>query len=146
MTDWLSMNAADLGRGIGAGEIDPVALTEAYLSAIDAHPARDRIYSAVTHDRARAEAAAAADRARAGYRLGPLDGVPISWKDLFDSAGVETASGTALLAGRHSGPGCACSAQCHDGGAGLSGQDAYERAGLFRAGIEPGNGNTALCE
>ena len=67
---------------------------------MDAHAARDRIYSAVTHDRARAEAAAAAARAKARQRLGPLDGVPVSWKDLFDSAGVETCSGSALLAGR----------------------------------------------
>jgi aspartyl-tRNA(Asn)/glutamyl-tRNA(Gln) amidotransferase subunit A len=29
-----------------------------------------------------------------------LDGVPISWKDLFDSAGVATEAGSALLAGR----------------------------------------------
>ncbi len=100
MQEWLWATAADLGRGIDAGEIDPVALTETYLEAIEGHADRDRIYSAVTADRARAEAAAASARAKAGQRLGPLDGVPISWKDLFDSAGVETCSGTALLAGR----------------------------------------------
>ncbi len=54
----------------------------------------------MTHERARAEAKAAAARADAGQRLGPLDGVPISWKDLFDSAGTETRAGSALLAGR----------------------------------------------
>lgn len=100
MQDWLWMSAADLGRGIAAGEIDPEALTDTYLSAIRAHPQRDAIYSAVTEDRARAEAAAAAARAKAGQRRGPLDGVPVSWKDLFDSAGVATEAGSALLAGR----------------------------------------------
>ncbi|MEM9756339.1 MAG: amidase family protein, partial [Pseudomonadota bacterium] len=35
-----------------------------------------------------------------GTRLGPLDGVPVSWKDLFDTAGTATEAGTALLAGR----------------------------------------------
>jgi len=54
----------------------------------------------VTEGRARAEAAAASARAKAGQRLGPLDGVPISWKDLFDSAGVATEAGSALLKGR----------------------------------------------
>ena len=49
MDQWLYMTAADLGRGIASGEIDPIDLTEAYLSAIDAHPARDRIYTVVTH-------------------------------------------------------------------------------------------------
>lgn len=98
--DWPSMTAADLGRGIAAGRIDPVELAEAYLAAIAAHPAGARIYARITPARARGEAAAAAARARAGDRLGPLDGVPISWKDLFDSAGVATEAGSALLAGR----------------------------------------------
>lgn len=100
MQDWLWATAADLGRGIGAGDIDPVDLCEAYLTAIDAHPLRDRIYARVTHDRARVEAAAASGRARAGQRLSPLDGVPVSWKDLFDTAGVATEAGTKLLEGR----------------------------------------------
>lgn len=100
MQDWLTMSAAQLGRGIASGEIDPVALTEAYLTAIDSHPETARIYTKVTHERARAEAKAAQERAKAGLRRSPLDGVPISWKDLFDSAGVETESGSDLLKGR----------------------------------------------
>ena len=98
--DWLWMSACDLGRAIGAGEIDPVGLTESYLAAIDAHPLSPRIYARVTHDRARAEAKAASARAALGHRLGLLDGVPVSWKDLFDSAGVTTEAGSALLKGR----------------------------------------------
>jgi aspartyl-tRNA(Asn)/glutamyl-tRNA(Gln) amidotransferase subunit A len=100
MQDWRWQTAADLGRGIAAGVINPVALTELYLAAIDAHEHRDRIYARVTHDRARAEAKAASGRAASGFRRGPLDGVPVSWKDLFDSAGIGTEAGTALMAGR----------------------------------------------
>ncbi|WP_170378294.1 amidase [Ruegeria atlantica] len=100
MQDWLTMTACDLGRGIGMGRIDPVELTETYLSAIDEHPHSDRIYARVTHDRARSEAAAAQARAKQGQRLSLLDGVPISWKDLFDTAGIGTESGSALLKGR----------------------------------------------
>ena len=100
MDEWRWMSAADLGRGIGAGGIDPVSLTEVFLEAIDAHKYRDRIYARVTHDRARAEAKAASARARAGTRKSLLDGVPISWKDLFDTAGTATEAGSALLKGR----------------------------------------------
>lgn len=100
MHEWLWMTAADLGRGIGAGEIDPVALTECYLAAITAHEHGEATYARVTAERALAEAGAAAERAKARQRLSPLDGVPISWKDLFDSAGVATESGSALLKGR----------------------------------------------
>ncbi|MBI1220243.1 MAG: amidase [Rhodobacteraceae bacterium] len=94
------MTAADLGRGIAAGEISPVALTETFLDAIRGHQHRDRIYARLTESRALAEAAAAHDRAKAGLRRGLLDGVPLSWKDLFDTAGVATEAGSALLAGR----------------------------------------------
>lgn len=100
MEAWRWMSAADLGRAIGAGEICPRALCDSYLAAIAAHPDAGRIYARVTATRARAEADAAARRARAGQRLGPLDGVPVSWKDLFDSAGTATEAGTRLLAGR----------------------------------------------
>ncbi len=100
MQNWLSMSAGDLGRGIAAGDIDPVELTKTYLEAIDAHPSRDRIYARVTHDRAMTEARAAQARAQAGRRLSALDGVPISWKDLFDTAGVATEAGSALLKNR----------------------------------------------
>jgi aspartyl-tRNA(Asn)/glutamyl-tRNA(Gln) amidotransferase subunit A len=100
MEHWLRMSAADLGRGIETGDIDPVALCQTYLDAIDAHPLRDRIYARVTADRALSEATAAAQRAKAGQRRSPLDGVPASWKDLFDTKGIVTEAGTALLAGR----------------------------------------------
>jgi aspartyl-tRNA(Asn)/glutamyl-tRNA(Gln) amidotransferase subunit A len=100
MQAWLKMTAADLGRGIAAGQIDPVALCQTYLDAIEAHPLRDRIYARVTADRALAEAQAAADRAKSGHRLSALDGVPISWKDLFDTTGVATEAGSKLLEGR----------------------------------------------
>ena len=94
------MTAADLGRAIGRGEISPMTLCETYLDAIETHPERDRIYSAVTAGRALAEAGAAETRASLGQRRGPLDGVPVSWKDLFDSAGTRTEAGSKLLAGR----------------------------------------------
>ena len=100
MQDWLWATAAHLGRGIESGEIDPVDLCDIYLAAIDAHPMRDRIYARVSADRARNEAAAASVRAKAGQRLSSLDGVPVSWKDLFDTAGVATEAGTKLMEGR----------------------------------------------
>lgn len=94
------MSAAALGRAIGVGAVDPVDLAEHFLDAIDAHPLSGRIYARVTPDRARAEAEAARARAAVAQRLSPLDGVPISWKDLFDTAGVATEAGSKLLEGR----------------------------------------------
>lgn len=100
MKNWLWMTVGDLGRAIGAGQIHPVELTEAYLEAIAAHPYAGRIYARTTPRRARTMAMAAAARAKAGTRIGLLDGVPLSWKDLFDAAGTGCEAGTALLQGR----------------------------------------------
>lgn len=100
MDTWLETSAAELGRGIDAGKIDPRALTEGFLAAARDHDLTPRIYARLTEERALAEADAARERARSGMRRSPLDGVPISWKDLFDSAGVATESGSALLKGR----------------------------------------------
>ncbi len=97
---WQSMSATALGKGIEAGEIDPVTLTEAFLAAIDQHRHRDLIFARTTADRALSEAASARKRAQNGTRRGPLDGVAISWKDLFDTANIVTEAGSALLKGR----------------------------------------------
>lgn len=100
VNDWQKMGAARLGREIGAGRLDPVELCDGFLNAIADHDLADRIFARTTPDRARAEAKAAAQRARDGVRKGPLDGVPISWKDLYDSAGTATEAGSRLLEGR----------------------------------------------
>lgn len=98
--NWQTMTATDLGRKIGAGELDPVDLTRAVLETIKTHDLAPRIYARLTEERALAEAAAASLRAKNGQRLSALDGVPISWKDLFDTAGVITEAGSALLKNR----------------------------------------------
>jgi aspartyl-tRNA(Asn)/glutamyl-tRNA(Gln) amidotransferase subunit A len=54
----------------------------------------------LTPDRALAEAKDAQERARLGLRRSSLDGVPISWKDLYDTAGIKTEAGSLLLKDR----------------------------------------------
>lgn len=98
--DLLKKTASDLGRLIEAGSISPLELTESYLAAIDAHPLASRIYARTAPERALAEAKAATTRAMKGTRNGPLDGVPVSWKDLFDTKGTATEAGSAFLKDR----------------------------------------------
>jgi aspartyl-tRNA(Asn)/glutamyl-tRNA(Gln) amidotransferase subunit A len=98
--NWLWQSAGDLGRAIGAGKINAVELTEGFLDAIATHPEGGRIYARTTPRRARSMAMAAAGRAKLGQRIGLLDGVPLSWKDLFDAAGAGCEAGSALLEGR----------------------------------------------
>lgn len=97
---WHEMTALELGAGIASGAIDPVALCEHFFQRIEAVDPDRNIYVRLTKERALTEAKAAAGRRAAGLRLGPLDGVPVSWKDLFDTAGVATEAGTRIFAGR----------------------------------------------
>ena len=99
-SSWTSLSACELGRQIGQGAIDPRELASAYFECIRESAEPYDIYVRLTEPRAHAEAEAAAKRAAAGRRLSNLDGVPISWKDNFDTAGVGTEGGTLLLKGR----------------------------------------------
>ena len=51
----------------------------------------------VTADRARREADASDRRRDSGLPRGPVDGVPVVWKDLFDVVGTVTTCGSGLL-------------------------------------------------
>jgi aspartyl-tRNA(Asn)/glutamyl-tRNA(Gln) amidotransferase subunit A len=90
-------SAAEIGRLIAKGDLDPVEVAEFFLRRIE----RDRqnpSFIVVTRERALREAAASRKRCREGRPAGPLDGVPIAWKDLVDMAGERTTAGSALLA------------------------------------------------
>jgi aspartyl-tRNA(Asn)/glutamyl-tRNA(Gln) amidotransferase subunit A len=90
-------SAAEVGRLIRLGRLDPVEAAEFFLGRIE----RDRenpSFILVTRERALKEAAASRTRHREGRAAGPLDGVPIAWKDLVDMAGERTTAGSALYA------------------------------------------------
>ena len=89
--------AAEIGRLVAAGSLDPIEVAEFFLDRIE----RDRenpSFILVTRKRALEEAAASRKRRREGRAVGPLDGVPIAWKDLVDMAGERTTAGSALYA------------------------------------------------
>ena len=95
-TQSLPKTAAQLGAELRAGTLDAVDLTERTLAAIAAH--KDKaIFIEVLPARARKEAAAAAQRLKAGRPLSALDGVPVAWKDLFDVEGRVTTVGSVVF-------------------------------------------------
>jgi len=100
MADPLKMSASELGEAFENNLIDPVEALEAFFDVIQKSTLTDRIYVEVTKARAVGEAEDARKRQKLNLRTGPLDGVPISWKDLFDVAGHETTAGSDLLKGR----------------------------------------------
>ena len=85
---------AEAGRRIESGYLSPVALTEELFAHIEESDGRINSYVRLMTDSAMEEAALAKMRAKSDTRLGPLDGVPIAVKDLYDTAGVVTTGGT----------------------------------------------------
>ena len=92
---WTS--AADLAAAIRDRRLSPVEVTDAVLSRIDTVNPRVNAYCTVAADRARAEARAAEAALMRGDALGPLHGVPISFKDLTPTAGIRTTFGSKIF-------------------------------------------------
>jgi aspartyl-tRNA(Asn)/glutamyl-tRNA(Gln) amidotransferase subunit A len=74
-------------------------LTRALSKIDDPEGEGARTCLTIYRERAVAEAEAADARAKAGLSLGPMDGVIVSLKDLFDVAGDVTRAGSKVLAG-----------------------------------------------
>jgi aspartyl-tRNA(Asn)/glutamyl-tRNA(Gln) amidotransferase subunit A len=80
--------------------ISPVELTDAYLDRIERLDSKLHSYLTVTAEQAGAEARRAEQEIGRGWYRGPLHGIPIGLKDLFDTAGIRTTAGSRILADR----------------------------------------------
>ncbi|MCA0144037.1 amidase [Blastococcus sp. LR1] len=98
MTQLHDLTALEQAAAVRAKEISPTELVDHALARIEAHDAALGAFLTVTPERARAQAAEAEARVRAGGELPPLLGVPTAIKDLNNTAGVRTTFGSAALA------------------------------------------------
>ncbi|MFC5697129.1 amidase [Pseudomonas sp. GCM10022186] len=90
----------ELSRLIRSRKISPVEVAEAQLARIEALDGTLRSYARVTPGLARAQAREAEQALARGICHSPLHGIPVAFKDLFDTAGVVTAAGMPLHADR----------------------------------------------
>ena len=88
---------ADAARQIKAGDLSPLALTEACLDRIDRYDGPINAFHHVLADEARRTAAAAESEIRAGNYRGPLHGIPIALKDVFYFKGHKTTASSRVL-------------------------------------------------
>jgi aspartyl-tRNA(Asn)/glutamyl-tRNA(Gln) amidotransferase subunit A len=93
------LGAAELARRFVRGALSPVEVARALLERIERLDPALNAFVLVTAERALREAREAEAEIRAGRVRGPLHGVPLALKDLFDTAGLPTASGSRILAG-----------------------------------------------
>ena len=89
--------ATELARAIRERRLSPVEVVEAVLARIEAIEPRLNAYCTVAADQARAAAREAERRVARDERLGPLHGVPVSFKDLTSTAGIRTTHGSRIF-------------------------------------------------
>lgn len=92
------LSAVGIRRRIRDGDLSVTEVVEAHLERIRAHNDRTNAFITVTEDLARAMAADAEAAIEDGTLLGPLHGVPVAVKEIYDLAGFPTTWGSELLA------------------------------------------------
>jgi aspartyl-tRNA(Asn)/glutamyl-tRNA(Gln) amidotransferase subunit A len=91
------MEASELLR---EGRLSPVELTKNCLAQIEKLNPTLNAFITVTADLALEQASRAETEISRGHWRGPLHGIPLALKDLFDTAGIRTTAASALFAGR----------------------------------------------
>jgi aspartyl-tRNA(Asn)/glutamyl-tRNA(Gln) amidotransferase subunit A len=93
----LPLTIAAASRLIAAKRLSPVELVKATLDRIAATDPKLNAFLLITDKQAMA-AARAAERAVMAGRRGPLLGIPVAYKDIYETAGVRTTAHSRILA------------------------------------------------
>ena len=94
------MGLVEAGQQVRTKKLSPVELTQACLSRIERLNPTLNAFITVTAESALAEAREAEAEIQRGHWRGPLHGIPIALKDLFDTAGVRTTAASGLFKDR----------------------------------------------
>ena len=89
-SDLHHLTISQAGRLIEARELSPVELTQAFLDRIDALDGELNSYVTLLRDEALSQARSAEAEIGNGQYRGPLHGIPMAHKDLYDTKGVRT--------------------------------------------------------
>jgi Asp-tRNA(Asn)/Glu-tRNA(Gln) amidotransferase A subunit family amidase len=100
LTDLHLLSASEAARLIRDGVISSEQFVEACLARIRQVDGQVQAWSFLDPDHALAQARAADEWRLQGRPTGPLHGVPVGIKDIFDTADMPTENGSVLYAGR----------------------------------------------
>jgi aspartyl-tRNA(Asn)/glutamyl-tRNA(Gln) amidotransferase subunit A len=137
-TDLHYLTIHETGPLLRQGQISPVELTRAFLDRIEKLDSTLQAYITVLPERAMASARTAeAEMLRGDYR-GPLHGIPIALKDLYDTKGIRTTASSRVMADRVPTADATTTARLAGAGAILLGKLAMHEFAL--GGPDPSNG------
>lgn len=97
MTDLHFLTISQASAQIKAGKLSPVELTKAFLTRIKKLDGALNSHLLVLEEQAMADAAKAEAEIARGKWKGPLHGIPIGLKDIYNTAGVRTTGHSALF-------------------------------------------------
>ena len=120
--DLQGLTIARAAQALRTREVSAVELTEAYLDRIARLDPDVNAYITVTAERARGDARRATDELAAGRTRGPLHGIPIALKDLYETAGIRTTAGAKIHADHVPGEDCTVARRLRDAGTILLGK------------------------
>jgi aspartyl-tRNA(Asn)/glutamyl-tRNA(Gln) amidotransferase subunit A len=120
--DLSAMTLASAARALRTGACSSRDLTEAALARIDAGDRRLNAFILVCGETARAQAARADEELGRGHDRGPLHGLPISIKDLFDMEGLPTTAASRVREGHVAAADAPAVARLREAGAVLVGK------------------------
>src|SRR5262245_21322204 len=100
LTNLYSISATEAAQLIGDGVISSEELVAACLARIQEVDPQIQAWAFLDPDHALAQARALDQLRLAGKPIGPLHGVPIGIKDIFDTADMPTENGSVLCSGR----------------------------------------------
>jgi aspartyl-tRNA(Asn)/glutamyl-tRNA(Gln) amidotransferase subunit A len=103
-------------------DLSPVELTRSLLERIERYEPRLNSFITVTSEEALNAAARAEREIGAGRYRGPLHGIPLAIKDLFDTAGIRTTCGARIFADHVPGEDATVVARLKEAGAVLLGK------------------------
>ena len=96
--DILKLTISELAPKIKAREVSPVEVTEAALSQVERLQPTLKSFISILHDEARGQAREQESALARGEYLGPLQGIPIGFKDNIATGGIRTTVGSKVLA------------------------------------------------
>jgi aspartyl-tRNA(Asn)/glutamyl-tRNA(Gln) amidotransferase subunit A len=92
------LSAKEVGALLRRREVSALEVVQAMLERIDSLDSRFNAFITVTADEAQDTARRMDAELAEGKDRGPLHGIPVAIKDLYDTAGVRTTSGSKILA------------------------------------------------